>query len=137
MPAGLPHVRADLDRAVQVLSNVLTNALRYTPAPGTVLLTVRAASGAVQFSVCDSGVGIAADDLTHVFERFYRVDKSRSRALGGSGIGLTIAKALVESMGGRMWADSPGRVGVHLHVHAAHRLSRTRNVRSLSGLIES
>ena len=108
VPAGLPHVRADVDRAVQVLSNVLTNALRYTPAPGTVLLTVRAASGAVQFSVCDSGVGIAADDLTHVFERFYRVDKSRSRALGGSGIGLTIAKALVESMGGRMWADSQG-----------------------------
>jgi histidine kinase len=53
-------------------------------------------------------VGIAADDLAHVFERFYRVDKSRSRALGGSGIGLTIAKALVEGMGGRIWADSPG-----------------------------
>jgi signal transduction histidine kinase len=108
MTPSLPHVRSDLDRAVQVLSNLLTNALRYTPAPGTVVVTVRPASGSVQFSVCDSGVGIAADDLTHVFERFYRVDKSRSRALGGSGIGLTIAKALVEGMGGRIWADSSG-----------------------------
>jgi signal transduction histidine kinase len=108
MSPSLPHVQADLDRAVQVLSNLLTNALRYTPAPGRVVLAVRLVSGSVQFSVCDWGVGITADDLTHVFERFYRVDKSRSRALGGSGIGLTIAKALVEGMGGCIWADSGG-----------------------------
>jgi histidine kinase len=71
-------------------------------------LKVRAVDGTVEFSVRDSGVGITAEDLAHVFERFYRVDKSRSRALGGSGIGLTIAGALVEGMGGRIWAESPG-----------------------------
>jgi signal transduction histidine kinase len=104
----LPRVQADPDRAVQVLTNLLTNALRYTPAPGKVELTVRAVGGAVQISVCDSGVGIAAEELSRVFERFYRVDKSRSRALGGSGIGLTIAKALAEGMGGQIRADSAG-----------------------------
>jgi two-component system sensor histidine kinase BaeS len=105
---GLPHVQADPNRAIQVLSNLLTNALRYTPAPGEVHVDVRPVRGAVQFSVRDTGVGIAPEDLPRVFERFYRVDKSRSRALGGSGIGLTIARALVEAMGGVVWADSQG-----------------------------
>jgi signal transduction histidine kinase len=107
----LPPVLADKDRAVQVLTNLLTNALRYTPPPGTVQLSVQRAANAVEFVVADSGVGIAAEHLPHVFERFYRVDKSRSRARGGSGIGLTIARALVEAMGGRIWArsDGPGR----------------------------
>ena len=91
-----------------MLTNLLSNALRYTPAPGKVELTVRAVGGAVQFSVRDSGVGIAAEELSRVFERFYRVDKSRSRALGGSGIGLTIAQALAEGMGGQIRADSAG-----------------------------
>jgi signal transduction histidine kinase len=65
-------------------------------------------AGYVAFWVRDNGIGIASDALPHVFDRFYRVDKSRSRALGGSGIGLTIAKALVEAMGGRITAESPG-----------------------------
>ena len=106
--AGLPAVRADRDRAIQVLTNLLTNALRHTPAPGSVRLTVRRRGRDVQFSLTDSGIGIAAEHLPHVFERFFRVDKSRSRALGGSGIGLTIARALVEAMGGRIWAESDG-----------------------------
>ena len=108
VPARLPRVKADLDRAIQVLSNLLSNALRYTPVPGHVELSVKPVGGAVEFSVCDSGVGIAAEDLSHLFERFYRVDKSRSRALGGSGIGLTIAKALAEGMGGQIRAASAG-----------------------------
>jgi signal transduction histidine kinase len=108
IPPKLPLVRADADRAVQVLSNLLSNALRYTPSPGKVQLILRSADAAVEFSVIDSGVGIAQEDLSRVFERFYRVEKSRSRALGGSGIGLTISKALVESMGGRIWAASAG-----------------------------
>jgi two-component system sensor histidine kinase BaeS len=108
VPQTVPRVQADSNRAVQVLSNLLTNALRYTPSRGEVRLVVRPTDGAVEFNVRDSGVGIAPDDLPRVFERFYRVDKSRSRALGGSGIGLTIAKALVEAMGGRIWAESPG-----------------------------
>jgi len=108
VPAGLPPVLADHDRAVQVLTNLLTNALRYTPAPGEVRLRLRPAGDAVAFTVTDTGVGIAAEHLPHLFERFYRVDKSRSRAAGGTGIGLTIARALVEAMGGRIWAESDG-----------------------------
>jgi two-component system sensor histidine kinase BaeS len=105
---GLPLVRADQDRAVQVLTNLLTNALRYTPAPGHVTVTARRAGSAVAFAVSDSGVGLRPEELARVFERFYRVDKSRSRALGGAGIGLTIARALVEAMGGRIGVESAG-----------------------------
>jgi signal transduction histidine kinase len=108
VPSDLPPVRADHDRAVQVLTNLLTNAVRYTPPPGEVSVRVDRDGAAVRFAVTDTGVGIAAEHLPHVFERFYRVDRSRSRALGGSGIGLTIAKALVEAMGGRIWAESTG-----------------------------
>jgi len=108
VPPGLPRVLADPDRILQVLVNLLGNALRYTPAGGRVCLAVARAPGAVAFHVRDSGIGIAPEHLAHVFERFYRVDKARSRALGGSGIGLTIAQALVEAHGGRLWAESPG-----------------------------
>src|SRR5579859_3218956 len=108
MQADLPLVNADFDRAVQVLTNLLTNALRYTPAPGEVQLQVAAVPGSVRIGVRDSGVGIAPEHLAHVFERFYRVDKSRSRASGGSGVGLTIARALAEAMGGEIVAASAG-----------------------------
>jgi signal transduction histidine kinase len=113
VPADLPAVQADADRAVQVLTNLLTNAMRYTPAPGRVLVTARPAGNgpagpAVEFAVADTGVGIAPEHLPHLFERFYRVDKSRSRALGGSGIGLTIARAFVDAMGGHIRAESAG-----------------------------
>ena len=106
--ADLPNVRVDPDRAVQVLTNVLTNALRYTPAPGQVHLDVTLENEAVRFRVRDSGIGITPEELPLIFERFYRVEKSRSRALGGAGVGLTIARALVEAMGGRIWAESDG-----------------------------
>lgn len=105
---SLPQVRADRDRVLQVLTNVLGNALRSTPPPGEVEIAVAREGAAVRFSVGDTGIGLAPEHLTLVFERFYRVDTSRSRALGGSGVGLVIAKALVEGMGGRIWAASPG-----------------------------
>jgi signal transduction histidine kinase len=104
----LPCAQADPDRAIQVLTNLLSNALRYTPAPGNVKLTVAKAGDVIRFRVQDSGVGIAPEHLSRVFERFYRVDKSRSRVLGGTGIGLTIARALVDGMGGHIWAESAG-----------------------------
>jgi signal transduction histidine kinase len=104
----VPAVQADQDRAVQVLTNLLTNALRYTPAPGSVTVRLARIGDAVVLSVADSGIGLAPEHLAHLFERFYRVDKSRSRALGGSGIGLTIARALAEAMGGRLQAQSGG-----------------------------
>jgi signal transduction histidine kinase len=107
-PTGLPAVSADVDRAVQVLTNLLTNALRYTPAPGQVEVSVTREVSMLAFQVRDTGVGIAPENLSRVFERFYRVEKSRTRALGGSGIGLTIAKALVEAMHGTMRVESAG-----------------------------
>ncbi|MFN8499148.1 MAG: ATP-binding protein [Anaerolineae bacterium] len=104
----LPPVQADPDRIIQVLINLLGNALRYTPPGGSVAVTAKVRADVVMFRVTDTGVGIAPEHLPHLFERFYRVDKARSRALGGSGIGLTIAKALIEAQGGRIWADSAG-----------------------------
>ncbi|MBN9392333.1 MAG: HAMP domain-containing protein [Chloroflexi bacterium] len=109
LPQNLPAVQADRDRAIQVLTNLLTNALRYTPAPGTVKLELAPTTGdMVEFKVTDTGIGLSPEHRPQVFERFYRVDKSRSRALGGSGVGLTIAKALVEGMGGQIEAISGG-----------------------------
>ncbi len=105
----LPPVLADEDRAVQVLTNLTGNALQYTPEGGRIMISAKHANDEVQISVRDTGIGIPAEHLSHIFDRFYRVDKSRSRqAGGGSGIGLTIARALVEAHGGRIWAESEG-----------------------------
>lgn len=109
LPAGLPSLRADTDRLLQVLTNLLNNALQYTPPGGRVTLSVAARRGDVVFRVADTGVGIPAEHLPHLFDRFYRLDKSRSRQSGGgSGVGLTICKVLVEAHGGRIWAESAG-----------------------------
>jgi signal transduction histidine kinase len=106
----LPSVLADVDRVVQVLSNLLSNALRHTQAGGRVVVDAEASVDEVAFEVTDTGTGIARDHLQRVFERFYRVEKSRSRseAGGGSGVGLAISRALVEAMGGRIRVESPG-----------------------------
>lgn len=109
VPPHLPQVSADEDRALQVLTNLTGNALQYTPEGGQVSLAAQLMGDQVQISVRDNGAGIPAEHLAHIFDRFYRVDKSRSRqAGGGSGIGLTIARALVEAQGGRIWAESAG-----------------------------
>lgn len=105
---GPQLVLGDQDRVVQVLSILLDNALRYTPAPGTVAISIRAEAEGVAIAVADSGLGIASEHLPHVFERFYRVDRSRARASGGSGIGLTIARAVAGAMGGSLVAESAG-----------------------------
>jgi len=107
---GLPELCVDPERMGQVLGNLLDNALRHTPAGGTVTISATASrrSGGVALSVADTGEGIPAEHLTHVFERFYRVDTARDLAHGGSGIGLAIAKALVEAHGGQLTATSPG-----------------------------
>lgn len=105
---GLPPVMADEGRIGQVLANLLGNALQYTDKGGSVVVGAKSSRRDLQFFVRDSGIGISAEHLTHIFDRFYRVDKSRSRAGGGSGIGLTIARQLVEAHGGKIWAQSPG-----------------------------
>jgi len=107
VPDKLPPVLADSGRVVQVLTNLLDNALRHTPAGGRVVVEVGAGGEAV-FEVTDTGEGLASEHLPHVFERFYRAAKSRSRSEGGSGVGLSISKALVEAMGGRIWVGSTG-----------------------------
>lgn len=105
---SLPMVHADEDRIGQALLNLVGNALQYTPNGGKVTVRARRAGEAVQISIIDTGIGIPPEHLPHIFTRFYRVDRSRSRAGGGSGIGLTIAKHIVEAHGGRIWAQSPG-----------------------------
>jgi signal transduction histidine kinase len=103
--------RCDRDRLVQVLTNLLTNALRHTPPGGRVTVNATAAAGGTTLTVTDTGDGLTAEQLSHVFERFYRADAARSRDRSGSGIGLTISKAIVEAHGGRLTAasDGPGR----------------------------
>jgi histidine kinase len=104
----LPQVLIDGDRISQVLINLLGNALQHTPEEGDVSLTAQQIGKMIEVCVKDSGTGISAEHLPHLFTRFYRVDKSRSRVRGGSGIGLTIAKHLIEAHGGRIWAESKG-----------------------------
>jgi two-component system sensor histidine kinase BaeS len=108
VPADLPPIQMDSDRIGQVLINLLGNALQYTPAGGSVRVQVEHQAGEVRVAVADTGIGIPPEHLPHLFTRFYRVDKSRARSGGGSGIGLTIARHLVEAHGGRIWVESRG-----------------------------
>jgi len=103
------RVGVDPDRLGEVLANLLANALRHTPAGGTVTLAAERADDDVILTVTNTGDGLVPDDLERVFERFYRADRSRSRDQGGSGIGLAIARALVEAHGGRLSVESPGK----------------------------
>jgi signal transduction histidine kinase len=102
------QVLVDPDRIGQVLTNLLDNALRYTPAGGTVRIACSARGPWVEFVVTDTGDGIAPEHLSHVFDRFYRSDAARTRERGGSGIGLSIARALVQAHGGEITAASAG-----------------------------
>jgi len=106
---GIPKIEVDIDRIKQVFTNILSNAVRFTPENRTIRVNIALTEDDyVQTVVSDSGIGIPNEQLLKIFTRFYRVDKSRSRASGGSGIGLTIAKQLVEAHGGKIWAESPG-----------------------------
>jgi len=104
-------VDVDPQRIGQVLRNLLENALLHTPPGGEIAVAARTEGQWVEVSVLDTGSGIAAEDLPYVFERFYRADKSRSRATGGAGLGLAIARQLVEAHGGRIRVESTEREG--------------------------
>jgi two-component system, OmpR family, sensor histidine kinase BaeS len=108
LPDGTATVLADRDRLAQVLSNYCSNALRHAPDGSAVTVAVSRTTDRVRISVVDEGPGLAPDQLEAVFERFYRVDAARSRAAGGSGIGLAIVRALAEAMDGSAWAESDG-----------------------------
>ncbi|MCB0178119.1 MAG: HAMP domain-containing histidine kinase [Anaerolineae bacterium] len=106
--SGILSVYADPDRTAQVLVNLMGNAIRYTPEGGDIKVTVKATPKFVEIAVQDSGQGIPPEALPYIFERFYRVDQSRSRSSGGSGIGLTISRHLAWAMGGELIATSEG-----------------------------
>lgn len=105
---NLPQILIDKDRIIQVLTNLVGNALQYTPSGGRVVIKVHRENADLLFSISDTGIGISTEQLPNIFNRFYRTDKSRARASGGSGIGLTIARALVKAHQGRIWAESDG-----------------------------
>jgi len=107
--ANAAVVTADADRLLQVFTNLIDNAIKFTPEGGTVEVTLRQDGADAVVSVADSGRGIPADDLPRIFDRFYRVERSRSREAGGSGLGLAIAKHIVDAHGGRLTAAS--RIG--------------------------
>ncbi|MGC8875253.1 MAG: sensor histidine kinase, partial [Chloroflexia bacterium] len=118
LPQDLPLVQADPDRLGQVLRNLLVNALHHTPSGGSVTVRVRETPEGVQFSVADTGRGIAPEELPHVFERFWRGDRSRARTSPwseGTGLGLSIAQSLVAAHGGRIWVESEVGKGSVFH----------------------
>jgi two-component system phosphate regulon sensor histidine kinase PhoR len=104
LPADLPPVLADAERARQVVTNLVHNAIKFTPAGGQVEIMAEVAGGEVIVSVRDTGVGIPAYDLSRIFERFYKADRARSSS--GTGLGLAIAKHIVQAHAGRIWAES-------------------------------
>jgi two-component system sensor histidine kinase BaeS len=114
--SGLPEIEVDPDRIAQVLGNLMDNALRYTPNGGQITLSAGRTSNGVQLRVQDNGPGIEAEELSHIFNRFYRADKSRQRDDGGSGLGLAIAKSIVERHKGQIWAESKPGEGMTLVV---------------------
>jgi two-component system phosphate regulon sensor histidine kinase PhoR len=105
LPPGLPSVLADAERIQQVVTNLVHNAIKFTPSGGQVTISAAASRDEVVVFVRDTGVGIPADDLPRIFERFYKADRARSG--GGTGLGLAIAKHIVQAHSGRIWAESP------------------------------
>ena len=108
--ADFPALHADESQLVQVLNNLIENALKYTPAAGRIALRAALADGAIELRVADTGAGISPEDLPHIFQRFFRAEKARSREHGGTGLGLSIVKHIVQAHGGTAEAESaPGQ----------------------------
>lgn len=104
---GIGKVVIDRDQIEQVLDNLMSNALKYTPDGGSIRIEARRNSeGMLSISVQDTGIGIPKKDLDRIFERFYRVDKARSRNMGGTGLGLSIAREIVKAHGGQIFLES-------------------------------
>jgi signal transduction histidine kinase len=113
IPSSLPEVDVDFMRIKQVLLNLLENAIAHTPKGGAITVAAIEKGDMIEISVTDTGEGIPADELLNIFERFHRVDKSRTRATGGTGLGLTIARSFVEAHGGKITAQSECGKGSH------------------------
>ncbi len=117
--ASLPILNVDPDRFQQTIGILISNALRYTPAGGSITVAARSHRACATIEVADTGSGIAPEDLPHVFDRFYRADRSRSRESGGSGLGLAIAKSIVEAHGGSIEARSEAGPGTTMVISLA------------------
>jgi len=116
LPPRLPSALGDEERLGQVLTNLLDNAVKYTPDHGTITVTAEVVQDMIEICVEDTGIGIPPKDLPRIFERFYRVDKARSRELGGTGLGLAIVKHLVEGHGGSVSVESLPTQGTRFRV---------------------
>ncbi|HEX6817678.1 MAG TPA: ATP-binding protein, partial [Ktedonobacterales bacterium] len=117
IPPDLPLALADRDRLMQVLLNLARNAITYTPAGGIVSMVLsQTTDRRLLITVADTGIGIAPDELNRIFDRFYRTDTSRSRSSGGFGLGLSIARDLVQAMGGSLSASSAPSEGSQFHI---------------------
>ena len=114
---GLPEITGDKERIEQVLINIMSNAIKYTPDGGEIGLYASVCASGVEIRVKDSGIGIPEEDLPHLFERFYRVEKSRTSETGGTGLGLAIAKEIVEAHGGDISIESKRDVGSTVIIH--------------------
>ncbi|GLV58022.1 hypothetical protein KDH_48560 [Dictyobacter sp. S3.2.2.5] len=124
VPPQLPAIYADRQRLVQVMLNLVRNAVTYTPDGGIVAISLQQTEAQyLTLSVSDTGIGIAAQDLPHIFERFYRTDNSRTRSSGGFGLGLAIVQDFVLAMGGTISVESTPNVGstFHLHLKVVHK----------------
>ncbi|MBN8194101.1 cell wall metabolism sensor histidine kinase WalK [Bacillus sp. NTK074B] len=106
LPDKALFVEVDQDKITQVLDNIISNALKYSPEGGTITFKVKEKDGYIEISVSDQGLGIPKENLEKIFERFYRVDKARTRQMGGTGLGLAIAKEMISAHGGDVWATS-------------------------------
>jgi len=113
---SLDPVVLDAPRIGRVLNNLIGNALRHTPPDGRVIISARREGKQVFIDVTDNGEGIGLEDLPHIFERFYRGDKSRTRDTGGSGLGLAIARGIVQAHGGEIWVESQPDAGTTFHL---------------------
>jgi two-component system sensor histidine kinase VicK len=106
LPKTSIFVEIDEDKVTQVLYNIISNAMKYSPEGGRIVFKVKEKDTEIVVSISDEGVGIPKNNLDKIFDRFYRVDKARTRKLGGTGLGLAIAKEMVTAHGGRIWATS-------------------------------
>jgi len=133
LPDVLPPVMGDRDRLEQVVVNLIDNAIKYTPSGGHITITAEGRNDEVRVDVIDTGIGIPENDISRIFERFYRVDKARSRALGGTGLGLAIVKHIIQGHNGRLDVKSELGAGSTFSFFLASRVPPPSSVALTKG----